>query len=87
MMNVYTAPNCTIKYEAINGYPIELEYANKYLTKGVVYTVQKCEVGRSSSVVYLNEIPDKSFNTVHFTNVGEVKLANPKDYDTYICNW
>jgi hypothetical protein len=49
-----------------NGYEHDQEYCKKHLTLNGVYTVELTEVGQSYSSVILQEIPNKSFNTVMF---------------------
>jgi hypothetical protein len=82
-MDIYTAPESKIVYTGKNGYNSNIEYANKFLNKGHNYTVLRLEVGRSSSKVILKEFPSKSFNSVHFENVGEFETVKPEKYNTY----
>jgi hypothetical protein len=44
-------------------------YAAKHLELGKTYTVKYVDIGGWQSDVYLKEIPDKSFNSVHFADV------------------
>lgn len=82
-MNIYSAKGSRVLFTGKNGYNLDKEYAMKHLAVGVVYTVDKLEVGRSSSVVFLQEVGGKGFNSVHFENVGDFELADPKEYNTY----
>lgn len=52
-----------------NGWDGEREHANKFFTEGQVLTVKEIYVGRSSSEVEFEELPDKRFNTVMFADV------------------
>jgi len=58
-----------VVYLGENGWDSDVEYANKYFTKGQELTVKEIYVGRSSSVVSFVELPDKRFNTVMFDDV------------------
>jgi len=51
-----------------NGYDHDQEDARKYLKFGETYTVSHTDVHRSSSQVYLQEVPGRGFNTVMFAN-------------------
>lgn len=60
----------TVTEKTINwGYEGDKEQANKYLEIGKVYTVKTTWVYNFSSIVELQEIPNKRFNTVHFIDV------------------
>lgn len=48
------------------GWTGEGKMAAEHLTVGEVYTVRTLEVGRSSSVLTLYEVPGQTFNTVLF---------------------
>lgn len=56
-------------YLCENGWDSDVEYANKYFTKGQELTVKEIYVGRSSSEVEFLELPNKKFNTVMFEDV------------------
>ena len=61
---------CKVKVTRLNaGYQYDEEKANEYLVQDGIYTVNQVRVGRSSSTVYLQEVPHISFNTVHFERV------------------
>lgn len=60
------ATNITPQY-----YPVYDDKALRHLVIGKTYTVDYTSVGRSWTVVYLNEIPDISFSTVHFEDIEE----------------
>lgn len=53
-----------------NGRGYDKEHVKKFLKIGELYTVQRVEVGQSSSQVWLEEVKGTSFNTVMFLNVG-----------------
>lgn len=64
----------------INGYPAHQEEAKKYLKVGGIYTVDHTHVHQSSTDVYLFEIPDRYFNSVHFE---DVVIDNPNEKIKY----
>lgn len=60
----------TVTERSINsGYDSDKERANKYLKPDEIYTVIKTEVGGWRTEVWLKEVPDISFNSVHFQPV------------------
>ena len=61
-----------VKYLQENGFDSDVEYANKYMTKGQILTVREIHVGRWSSTVEFVEVPDKKFNTVMFEDVEKI---------------
>jgi hypothetical protein len=48
------------------GYAIDQQTAAEHLEVGEVYTVERLEVGRSSSRLWLIDVPGVAFNTVMF---------------------
>lgn len=82
-MDIYTASGSTVLYTGKGGYDSQKEYANRFLQSGTEYEVDRLEVGRSSSSVFLKEFPDKGFNSVHFKNVGSFETVSPSQYNTY----
>lgn len=52
-----------------NGYDSEREYANLFFKENQILTVKEIYVGRSSSEVEFEEIPNKRFNTVMFQDI------------------
>lgn len=54
-----------------NGYEYDQEVCKKYLTLNGVYTVESTAVGQSHSSVILKEVPNRSFNTVMFSDFKE----------------
>lgn len=72
-MNIYAPPGSEVRYLDKNGYDIQRENAKKAgLVKGEIYIVSDIEVGRSSSVVFLEGFKD-GFNTVMFRGVRRNK--------------
>lgn len=65
-MNIYARSGDKVKYLAENGHDDQLIDANKFLEKGMVYTVDKTIVYGWHTDVYLREFPGKAFNSVHF---------------------
>ncbi len=49
-----------------SGYEPEQELAKEHLKVGATYTVDRTEVGRFHTKVFLEEIPDVPFNSVMF---------------------
>ena len=68
-MNIYAKEGhkITVTEETINyGYNHHKEMANKHLKVGEVYTVDHTEVGGWHTDVYIKEVPNIAFNSVHF---------------------
>lgn len=69
-----------------NGYDYDKEQVNRYLEVGKVYEVERTEVGRSHTDVYLKEFPDVNFNSVNFEGVEdqskEQSMTHP-DWEKY----
>ena len=57
--------------------------AQKYLQLGQEYTVEETDVSRSSSRVKLQEIPVKTFNTVHFEDVTHQDIAEDRKHPDF----
>jgi hypothetical protein len=73
VMSLDTKPGDKVLFDKPNqGYEWDVECTKKYLVVGNQYTVERIEVGDSSSEVYFREVPDVGFNTVHFQNVEEL---------------
>ena len=66
--DLFFAPAGTkVVYLDENGYDSDKEYAHRAgLQKGKMYTLSGMEIGGSHSTLWLEEFPDKSFNTVMF---------------------
>jgi len=68
-MNIYAQAGSKVIFtNPEDGYTYDQEHAKKYLVKGEVYTVANTEVGSWRTDVYLEEFPDTSFNSVHFSD-------------------
>ena len=52
-----------------NGWDSDKEKAHKYLEQDKEYTIKFTDVHSCSTDVYLMEIPDVAFNSVHFEDV------------------
>ncbi len=66
-MNIYARPGTKLIFAHPNyGYNYDRAHAAKHLTPGKTYTLKRTDVGRSSTRVYLEEIPDTWFNSVQF---------------------
>lgn len=75
-----------------NGYDSERETANKYFKEGQILTIKEIYVGRSSSTVEFEELPDKNFNTVMFEDVEKdldevIEKSFVPQTTCSICNW
>lgn len=69
MMNdiMYAPVGTKVTYLDENGYDYDRRYAiDCGLIKGQQYTLESVDVGSWSSTVYVEEFPDKGFNTVMF---------------------
>lgn len=55
------------KGEVMNGYDYDKEHAMKYLKQDETYTVDRTIIHSWHTNVYLQEIPNVPFNSVHFT--------------------
>ena len=67
---LYCESDCLVQALHLDyGYNSDINQANEYLKQDEIYTVQKVQVGRSSSEIVLKEFPNVTFNTVHFTRV------------------
>ncbi|MEK3873685.1 MULTISPECIES: hypothetical protein [unclassified Paenibacillus] len=66
-MNIYAQKGDKVRFLNKNGHDWEPEKARESgLVEGVVYTVEKTEVGGFHTDVYLQEFPGKPFNSVLF---------------------
>ena len=54
-----------------NGYDRQREEAAELMKEGEIVTVKKSQMFRSTSRVFLEEYPDKEFNTVMFEQTHE----------------
>ena len=86
-MNIYALKGHKIKcVTLIHGWTYLQENAEKYLELGQTYTVEKTEVKRWDTDVYLQEIPNVTFSSVFFEDVSEQLSIEDKlhpDYSYY----
>lgn len=68
-MDIYAAPGTKVRFMNCNGYPSERVKAAEELDTSTIYTVNRIEVGGSSSRVYFEHNPGRGYNTVMFTEV------------------
>lgn len=71
-MNIRAHPGTKIKVTeqtAQNGYTGDQEAVKKWLEIGKIYTVAYTIVGQSHTAVVLQELPERSFNSVNFVEV------------------
>ena len=68
-MNIYAEEGAKVKYTGENGYEHHKEHANKYLKVGETYTVENTYVSGWHTDVWLKEVPNEKFNSVHFEDV------------------
>ena len=59
-----------VKYTGEGGHEHHKEHANKYLKVGEIYTIDYTDVGEWHTDVYLKEVPNQAFNSVHFVNAS-----------------
>jgi hypothetical protein len=65
-MDIYTKKGTKVKYTGTGGYDSHKEHANKYLKVGETYTVLNTNVSGWHTDVFLQEVPNQCFNSVHF---------------------
>lgn len=90
-LSIYAAPGQKVRLLASfahSGYESERVAAKQYLRLGKVYTVKQTRVFQSHSLVELEEVPDRSFNTIHFESLTplspEQELAQEQQHPDYI---
>jgi hypothetical protein len=54
-----------------NGWDHDKKHALEYLKEGETYTVSYIEIHSWHTDVYLREVPNVPFNSVHFANIKE----------------
>jgi len=69
-VDIYSPPGTKVVFNGTGGYRNELENAKQYLTIGETYTLAGSNIGGFSSTFYLEEFPNKPFNSVHFSPEG-----------------
>lgn len=78
-MNIYAHPGTKVKVTeqtAQNGYIGDQEAVKKWLEIGKVYTVAYTVVGQSRTSVTLQELPERSFNSVNFIEIETEEKEN-----------
>lgn len=80
LMDIYSRKGAEVVFTGLNGYEHQKKRAAEFLEVGKTYTVERTEVGQSSSVVKLQGI-DTTFNTVHFVCAEKYQqfLSPPQD--------
>ena len=68
-MGIYAEKGTRVKFTGKNGYEHDKEHANKYLKVGETYTVENNYVSGWHTDVWLKEVPNEKFNSVHFKDV------------------
>ena len=69
-MDIYSEEGTKVIYTGEGGYDHHKKHADKYLKVGETYTVDYTDVGGWNTDVYLKEVPNEGFNSVHFVNAG-----------------
>lgn len=85
-MNIYALIGHKVivtEQSANNGYDYHQEKVKEYLTIGKEYTVEKTIVHRSSTEVFLKEVPGQIFNSANFEDVNEQSKDKDKLHDCY----
>jgi hypothetical protein len=67
-IDIYSEEGTKVKYTGKGGYDHHKEHANKHLKVGEIYTIDHTDVGGWHTDVYLKEVPNQAFNSVHFVN-------------------
>ena len=71
-MDIHAEPGTKVIFSNPDaGYEKHQELAKRYLRVMVKYTVERTEVGRWHTNVYLEEVPGVAFNSVMFDDVVE----------------
>lgn len=65
-IDIYSKEGTKVKYTGKGGYDHHKEHANKHLKIGDIYTIDHTDVHAWNTNVYLKEIPNEGFNSVHF---------------------
>lgn len=78
-MPINSEKGTKVVYTATGGHDLQIETANKYLKKGQIYTVLRTDIHNFHTDVYLQEVPDISFNSVHFDEVRDSNLLSVKN--------
>jgi hypothetical protein len=65
-MDIYAEKGTKVKYTGNGGYQGDKDHANNYLKVGETYTVLTTKVSGWCTDVFLKELPNQCFNSVHF---------------------
>ena len=68
-MDIYSEPGTKIVFIDKNGTNFDRAEAEKILKVGQIYTVSKIDINSWISYVTLEEVPDRTFNSVMFDNI------------------
>lgn len=68
-MNIYAKAFTRIKYTGKHGSEFDKKHANKHLKIGETYTIDYTDICEWHTDVYLKEVPNEYFNSVHFENI------------------
>ena len=75
MMDIYSGNGTKVRLtRPTSGYTHDVKQVAKHLIEGNTYTVDRTVVHQSSSNVYLIEIPNESFNTIHFDDLSIISF-------------
>jgi len=79
-MDIYAQPGTKVIFDnPKNGYSYDQEDCRKHLTFGQIYTVERTDVHSAYTDVWLQEVPDVSFNSVMFSDMCEPEPARQKE--------
>lgn len=67
-IDIYSEEGTKVKYTGEGGYDHHKKQANKHLKVGEIYTIEYTDVGGWHTDVYLKEVPNQAFNSVHFVD-------------------
>jgi hypothetical protein len=67
-IDIYVPKGTKVKYTGRGGYDHHKKHANKHLKVDEIYTIDYTNVDGWHTDVYLKEIPNEAFNSVHFIN-------------------
>ena len=70
-MNIHAEEGTKVKYTGTGGYDEHRKHANKYLKVGETYTVLNTNVSGWHTSVFLQEVPNQCFNSVHFEELTQ----------------
>lgn len=68
-MDIYAKPGTKVVFDGCGGWPGEADEAKKHLQIGQTYTVEFVWINQYSSAVYLEECPNRPFNTSLFSDL------------------